>query len=241
MRKKQRERFLLERFLDAAELHAEIVEEREAPDFLIRHEDRLIGVEVTELYVTECANLGPLQAQESISARIAARAHKLYRESGAHPAHVSICFGPACDLRGLNRERTATLLSSFVQDLNLAVWQRVDWRPEALNGPLPLEISFLHALGVPSQDMAHWSVARAGWVAPLTENNLYPRIVDKAKRLPSYRAITSENWLLVVADRTKPSQLFDLGMNLNASAIASPFSRTFYYGYPEKPVIELGI
>jgi hypothetical protein len=182
-----------------------------------------------------------LQAQESISARIVARAHALYRESDAPPAYVSVCFGPSCDLRELNRERTAIFLSSFVQDLNLTAWQRVDWQPKALNGPLPLEISFLHALGVPSHDMAHWSVARAGWVTPLTENSLYPRIVEKAKRLPSYRAVTHEHWLLVVADRTKPSQLFDLGSNLNAHAITSPFSRTFYYGYPEKSVIELGV
>lgn len=241
MHKKQHERFLLEQFLDAADLHAEIVEEREAPDFLIRYEGRLISVEVTELYITDSQNLGPLQAQESISARIAARAHALYRESGAPPAHVSVCFGPACDLRGLNRERTAILLSSFVQGLNLAAWQRVDWRPDALNGPLPFEISFLHALGVPSHDMAHWSVPRAGWVVPLAASSLYPRIAEKAKRLPSYRAITGENWLLVVADRTKPSQLFDLGKNLNARAITSPFTRTFYYGYPEKPIIELGV
>lgn len=241
MRKKQRERFLLEQFLDAADLHAEILEEREAPDFLIRYEGRLIGVEVTELFISESANLRSLQAQESISARIAARAHALYRESGAPPAHVSVCFGPGCDLRGLNRDRTAILLSTFVQDLNLTVWQRMDWRPKTLNGPLPLEISSLHVLGVPSHDMAHWSVAGAGWVAPLTESSLYPRIVEKAKRLPGYRAITRENWLLVVADRTKPSQLFDLGNNLNARAISSPFSRTFYYGYPEKPVIELGV
>jgi hypothetical protein len=238
---KPHERFLLERFFEAAELHAEIVEEREAPDFLVHLEDRFIGVELTELFISHDVNFKSLQAQESISARIITRARELYEESGGSPAHVSVCFGPGFDLHRLHRERTAAALAAYVRCQNLTAWHRVDWRPEEIAGPLPYEISFIHALGVPSVEMAHWSVPRAGWVASLTAGALQTRIDEKARRLPAYLEAVRENWLVLVADRTKPSQLFDNGEGLDAGAVTSPFSRSFFYGYPERTVIELGV
>jgi hypothetical protein len=66
-RKKLTERFFLERFIDVSRLAAEIVDEREEPDFLVRFEGRLVGVEVTRLFVSHDSNGVLPQAQESIS------------------------------------------------------------------------------------------------------------------------------------------------------------------------------
>jgi hypothetical protein len=182
-RKKQHERFLLERFLEAAKLQAEVIEVREAPDFIIRFEGRSTGVEVTELFISHDTGRNLPQAQEALSSRIVSHAQQLYQASGARPAHVTVCFGPGCDVRGLNRDHTAAKLASFVQGLQLSEWQRVDWRSEELDGHLPDEISFVHALGVPKSEMAHWGVARAGWAAPLSAGALQPRIDEKTTRL----------------------------------------------------------
>lgn len=217
---------------------AKIEEEREAPDFLIRVDGRLVGVEVSEIFISHAPGKS-LQAQESISDRIVARARQRYDESGGAPAHVSICFLPGADLRRLNRDETAEALAKFACGLQLSPWQRFDYRPEEIDGPLPDHIAFIHALGVPSAEMAHWTVARAGWAAPLTTKVLLDRVEEKAKRLSAYQSVVPENWLLIVADRTRPSQLFDLDAELDASAVATPFSRAFFYGYPEKHVLQL--
>lgn len=238
-RKKMRERFLLDRFIETAVLRAEIEEEREAPDFLIRLEGRLVGVEVAEIFISHDTSK-PLQAQESISDRIVARARQRYDALGGTSAHVSICFGPGFDPRNLDHNATAECLASFVRGLQLGPWQRSDYRPEEIDSPLPDHIAFIHALGVPSPEMAHWAVARAGWAASLTGRALQERIEEKAKRLPVYQSVVPENWLLLVADRTRPSQLFDLDAELDSRAVTSPFSRAFFYGYPEKRVLELG-
>ncbi len=240
-RQKQHERFFLERFIDAAMLQAEIVEEREAPDFIVRVACGLIGIEVTGLFISHDPSSNSMQAQESISTRIVSAAQRLYETSGAAPAHVTVCFDPSCDLRNLNRDQTAHELASFVQGLNLAEWQHVDWRPEELDGPLPYEVSFVHALGVPSFEMAHWGVARTGWVAPLDVTPLQARIDEKSKRLPAYQHEVSENWLLIVADATKPSQLIEAKDNFDPRRVSSPFARTFFYRHPDKTVIELGV
>jgi len=181
-----------------------------------------------------------MQAQESISARIVSHARRIYETSGGPPAHVSVCFGPGRDLRNLNRDRTADELASFVRNLNLIEWQRFYWRPEDFESPLLEDISFVHALGVPSPEMSHWAVVRAGWAAPLTAGALQARVNEKAMRLSKYRETVRENWLVVIADATKPSGLFDARSRVEAGGVSSPFSRTFFYAHPDRMVVELG-
>lgn len=238
--KKRRERFLLERFLETAGIAAQVVEEREAPDFLINTDDGLIGVEVSELFISHETHGNTPQAQEAISAQIAAKAQRLYQESGGSPAHVSLCFAPGRDLRHLNRDDTAHQLSNLVREMNLVPWQRINWRPYEPHAALPSEIAFVYALGVPDSKMAHWNVARAGWVAPLTLGPLQQRIDAKVKRLPIYRDSIQENWLLIVADAMKPSALIEVRHDFDPLALASTFSRTFFYRHPHD-FIELGV
>ena len=239
-RRKQRELFLLERFIVALKLGVEVIEEREEPDFILQIDGKSVGLEITELFISHEENGNTMQAQESISSRIVASAQRLYESSGAPPAHVSICFGPGQNLRKLSRDKTARALATFVQRLNLSVGQSLDWYPEELKNSLPYEISFIHTLGVPSYDMAHWGVARAGWVVPLQTSSLQHRIDEKAKRLGSYRESIAENWLLIVSDATKPSQLIRAKESFESHSIQSPFKRSFFYSYPDDFIVELG-
>jgi len=239
IRQKQHERFLLEEFIGVSRIDAQIVEEREAPDFVVRTGGTLIGVEVAELFISHETHGNTPQAHETISTQIATKAQHLYQASGGPPAHVTVCFAPGRDLRRLNRDRTSQILCDYVRGMNLSLWQRVDWRPEERDSPLPNEISFVHALGVPTFGMAHWGVARAGWVAPLTPAPLQERIDAKAKRLPTYQNAIAENWLLLVADAMKPSGLIEAKPDFDAQAVLSPFSRTFFFRRPDS-FLELG-
>lgn len=238
-RQKQRERFLLEIFLQTQNLPIDITDEREAPDFLVNYEGRVVGIEVTELFVPPRDGT-TLQAHESLTNRIVQRAKADYQRRGCPPIHVSIGFAPRCDLRNTDRDKLSKALVDFLASRPLAQWERKHWKPDD-SWQLPCEIGFVHALGVPDQEFVHWVVPRAGWVHSLTAALLQARIDQKASRIETYRSATSENWLLIVADRTKPSQLFDAGDQLIGCSIRSPFDRTYYFGYPEKPVLRLGI
>jgi len=240
IRQKPRERFLLEEFIKVSSIDAQIVEEREAPDFVVRTGGALVGVEVTEIFISHETHGNTPQAHEAISSQIATKAQHLYQASGGPPAHVTFCFAPGRDLRHLERDKTSQMLCDHVRGMNLSLWQRVDWRPEECDSPLPDEISFVHALGVPSFDMAHWGVARAGWVAPLRLVQLQERIDAKANRLPTYQDVIAENWLLVIADAMKPSSLIEAKPDFDAQAVLSPFSRTFFYRHPSS-FLELNV
>lgn len=237
---KQRERFLLERFAEQAGLSIKVLEERESPDFLIDVKEEKVGVELTELCILHGPTGSPARARESIANRIVSLAQRIYQESGAPPAHVSICFTPTANLKGIDRDRAAQALVRFVQKLNLACWQRVDVHPYELDESyLPDELSFIHALGVPQYELAHWAVADAGWAAPLTVSSLQSRVDEKAAKIQEYKTIVATNWLVIVSDGTKPSQMFNTPPDFDPASVVSPFSRTFYYGYPDRMLIEL--
>lgn len=234
--RKERERFLVESFIRTAKIQAEIVEVREVPDFILRVDDQLTGVEVTELFISDTPGGNSLQAKEAISSQIVAKAQHMYQEAGGKPAHVSIGFYLGVSLRDINRDKTAQALCDFVLELDLAASEYKDWRPESFEeqqSQLPDEIAFVHALGVPSFDMAHWSVPRAGWVAPLREEPLQQRINEKAKRIASYQKAAGSNWLLIVAGARKPSSLIEIKSDFSSGNLKSPFDRTFFYQYPD--------
>ncbi|MFQ5428149.1 MAG: hypothetical protein ACE5EZ_04120 [Thermodesulfobacteriota bacterium] len=241
--KKQRERYLLDNFLETLGLQAQIIAERESPDFIVCFNGTEVGIEITELFISHETRTNPRQAIESITDKIVAHAQHLYQESSAPPAHVSICFSPSANanISALYRSNLSERLSSLVRGLNLGLWQVVNLYPEVFEESLlPEEISFIHALGVPSYEMAHWGVARAGWVAPLTIQVLQTRIKEKAKKLFEYQRVTPENWLVIISFNSRPSQMFSVPSEFDPSGIISPFDKTFYYAYPDRKLIELG-
>lgn len=234
--RKERERFLVESFIRNANLQAEIVEAREAPDFIISVDGKLTGLEVTELFVSDTPGGESLQAGESISSLIATNAQRMYQAAGGSPVNLSMCFYPGMSLRTINRDKAARAICDFVLALGITTSEHIDWRPENCEDPqiqLPEQIAFVHALGVPSFDMAHWAVARAGWVAPLREAPLQQRINEKAKRISAYQNAIPINWLLVVADAMKPSSLIEVKPDFATNNLQSPFDRTFFYRHPD--------
>lgn len=154
--KKQHERFVLEQFFKAANIQGQIVEDRsEAPDFIVKFGHQLVGIEITELFVTGGSDARNLQAQESLAHRIVSNAKRLYESCGAQHAHVSVHFAPRADLRSLNRDETAAALAAFVQAQALAVGQRVQWHQDYVRNVLPEAITYVQMLGVPERRMAH--------------------------------------------------------------------------------------
>jgi hypothetical protein len=240
-RKKEYERFLLEQFFKALGQPLELIEEREGPDFIVRVDQELIGIELTALYLSHQSEKTLLQVHESISNRIISLAEKLYQESSAPPVHVTVCFKLESDLKRLNRNLVASSLVNFVRTKDLATWEHFDFHPSRQDESELLEgISFIHCLGVPSNDMSHWGVARAAWVANLATPTLQSRVDEKAKKLPDYRKAVLKNWLILVADIGKPSQAMRLGPDFDPTEIVSPFNRTFFYSRLDGSPTELG-
>ena len=240
-RKKEREAYFVGMFFHFTGLSGRVIEEREAPDFILEIEGKTVGLEVTEVFIRDDGSpLGP-KAKESVVARIVEGARRLYEEAGGKPLHVSLGFSSSTYIQTVNRNQTAAAVANFLLELDPPVDELVKWKPSYKDNALPPCITFMHILAVPSETMAHWHAPQAGWVAPLSEQVLQTCVDEKAAKLTKYRSAAPEIWLLLAVEGRAPSQFFDRRPDIRPDAIRSPFDRTYLLSLIEGTVQEVGV
>lgn len=241
-KKKQHERFLLDRFLEKQGMTPEHIQQPDPPDpdFLIELDGRKVGIEMTEIFVrSKESNLHPqptegplLQAVESVTDVIVSKARKIYFRANNPLVLSTITFTARMTLNGNKRDQTAEWIADTVRDIISLDSSVGDWKP-TMHDPLYGSVAHIRVRRVPEIRFARWTVARAGLVVNLTEKNLQNPIDAKAKKLPAYKVNNNieEIWLLMVADRRRPSQKLLRRSDLRLESLSSPFARTFYYCY----------
>ena len=248
--KKQHERFLLDRFLELQGISPASIEPLDPPDFLIDLEGRKVGIEVTELFIRSNkseAHPQPeeeplLQAAESITNLIASKARKNYFDAGNPPVLSTIWFSDRITLDKKKGDQIAELIAHQIQTMSLQNSQAVAWRSsedENEERSLFESVAIIQTYRVPELRFARWTVARAGLVACLTSKHLQEVIDKKAEKIGAYKKYAEEIWLLIVADRTRPSQKLSVAPDLPLDSVSSPFTKTFYYCYAAEEVIDL--
>ncbi len=237
--RKDRERHLLERFLSVAEIAGTISGERESPDFEVTVDGRCVGVEITEVFLQTPLDQVPLQAQESLTQRIVVAAKQHYERERSTHIHVSVTFCSGMDIRHVNRDAVARSLANLVMQQPLRESQHTSWHNDYENEELE-DIAFVNVLPVPSKDMAHWSIGRAGWAAPLTIDLLASRVSEKNRNVDVYRKRYGEVWLVIAVEGSKPSQFFNLDDLPDTTAIRSEFDETYFFSSFPGRVLRIG-
>lgn len=253
-KKRRRERFLLDQFLQQQGLKPENINQLKPPnpDFLIDLNGRMVGIELTEIFVQpdkskkdlRSVKQPLLQEIESITDLIVSQARKIYSEANNVLVLSTIVFSQVARDKQ-RRKQIAELIADKIRDMAAGNSLEVNWKPVVGDNGAPLlseAVAFIHIRRVPEKRFARWSVARAGHVANLTLKHLQDQINLKARKLKSYRKNTNikEIWLLMVADRTRPSQMLHRRPDLPLESLSSPFSKTLYYCYAsDEPVVEL--
>ncbi len=246
--KKQHERFLLDRFLEHEGISPASIEPLDPPDFLIDFEGRKVGIEVTELFIRSNkseAHSQPeeeplLQVAESITNLIVSKARKIYFDADNPPVLSTIWFSDRITLDKKKGDQIAQLIAHQIQTMSPQTSQAVAWRSsedENEERSLSEWVAIIHTCRVPDLRFARWTVARPGLVATLTPKHLQEVIDKKAKKINDYKTVAEEIWLLIVADRTRPSQKFFVMPDFPLDSISSPFAKTFYYGYVSDEVL----
>lgn len=241
-RKKARELQLLAMLLDRGGIAAQVVDDdRETPDFLLSVDGRIVGVEVTEIFVDNDGGPDNPAAIEANVDRVVAEAWKFYRDQGGRPVHASFGFHTGM-VRNMRRRDTAQKLAAFVAGLELPKDRHLSLTPYS-GDPFPdvPELAFLNLLAVERWELAVWTSPKAGFVAPLTAQVLQEAIDRKRGRIDDYRAAAPEVWLLIGTSGHGPSQFFELHPSEDLrSGLVSPFDRTYLlHGFAGR-VIELG-
>lgn len=226
---KEREKYLLERFLQALNIPADIHSEGESPDFGIVVEQRKIGVEITELFHSEVPGRASLQAIDTLANRILRRARQEYVRLGGPLLHVTVTFFSGPDLRFIRRDDAAIALANLVLSLSKTQGIHTKWRND-YEQESDLDIfAYVQCFLVPAPSMAHWNIGDAGWVAPLTINQIKARVDAKNLLLPGYKKRFDEIWLVVTLEGTRPAQFFDLDALPSPIPINHSFEKAFLF------------
>ena len=135
-KKKRRERFFLDRFLEHQGISPTCIQKLDPPDFLIEVEGRKVGIEVTELFIRSSkseAHPRPaedplLQKVESNTDRIVSEARRIYFDAGNPPVLSTIIFSDRITLDKKKGDQIAKLIASQIQSMSLKNSQVVNWR-----------------------------------------------------------------------------------------------------------------
>lgn len=245
VKKKAREEFWLNRLQAATDLKFEIDDQRklrERPDFLIRHQGQIVGVEIAELQLDR--DRGPskgsaLQKEYSLQRSVVSRAQKLYFSIKNRPINAQVYFqdDSGQTLQTVNRCDFAQSIVASLRQVSLDSFEqcRLDLYSDP---PMPPPVGFVYALGIPSEIIPRWQVVAPGWSKEFQSSDVESLLAEKNALINQYRKTVSENWLLIAADGRNPPGMFRAPEQKRTNLPASEFDRTFLLCEPDRFFIE---
>lgn len=200
----------------------DVVEECEAPDFILRDEGGLFGLEVVQIFKDSSPAGSPAKKIESHRQAALEELAQKYYASGGKPLTVTALM-PTPSLGDLDR-----LARRLRQKRSCRPWTQTQL-------PIGREGTRLYLTALPDEAGSYrlWRCASsaAGWVRPLCEASVASAIDAKARKLTSYRRAASRVALLLVADSTRGSGMVDW-FHRDVAAAARGFDAVYFYRYP---------
>jgi hypothetical protein len=244
-KKKAREEFWLNRLQAATDLKFKIDDHRklrERPDFLIKYQGRIVGLEIAELQLDR--NRGPskgsaLQKEFSLQQSVVSRAQELYFAIKNRPINAQVYFqaGPGQSLQSVNRRDLAQAIVESLRQVSLDPFEQYRLDPYS-NPPVPPPVGFVYTRGLPSEITPRWHVVAPGWSKEFQSSDVESLLAEKNSLISQYRETVAENWLLIAADGRNPPGMFRAPEQNHTDLPASEFNRTFLLCEPDRFLIE---
>lgn len=246
MKKKERERYQLERFKAVLKDFPEglIISGKDdgtEPDFFVQLPDGLLGIELTEMYRQPEPNKRPMQADESVRRRIVERAQKLFEENGGPVLDVSVHFGMNEEWPETRVAELAPKIAKVVSDNPLQIgehaWLENHWIDKDY---FPFEINSLSVIRLPTRLRSCWVCPEASFVPEFTAVEIQKEIDRKNGRINSYqRKAPSALWLLIIRGHSGMSSVFDLASHVPEHVYVFDFDRVFLFNWFSQTYLEL--
>ena len=245
VKKKAKEEFWLNQLQAAADLKFEIDDQRkfqERPDFLIRYQGKIVGVEVTELQIDR--DRGPskgsaLQKEFSLKQSVVSRAQELYFALKSQPINAMIYFraGPGLSLKSGNRQNLAQAIAESLSQIDLDPSKQC--RLDSYSNPsIPPPIGFIYVRGLQSEITPRWQLVAPGLSKEFRSSDVESLLAEKNALIGEYRKTVVENWLLIAADGHNPPGMFQASEQNHTYLPSSKFDRTFLLCKPDRFLIE---
>jgi hypothetical protein len=244
-KKKAREQCWLDQLQAASDLKFEIEDQRglrEQPDFLIRYQGRIVGVEIAELQLDSgrgSSKGSALQKEFSLQRAVVKHAQELYFTTRIRPINALVYFrtGTGQSFQSINRNDLACAIAKCLLHVVPAPFQQC--RLNSHSDPrVPPPVGFIYARGLPNQITPHWQVVAPGWSREFEPSDVESLLAAKNPLISQYRQTVAENWLVIAADGRNPPGMFRAPKQDHADLPVSEFDRTFLLCEPDRFLIE---
>ncbi|MEX1199235.1 MAG: hypothetical protein WEB02_00455 [Methylophaga sp.] len=206
----------------------------ESPDFLVKLNGNIIGIEHTEIFIEKNY---PLQACESIQDDICKLATQYAHEKSYVPTLTKVNFGNIQGLKQQERIDLAKEIADFVQK-NVLLTNCIKFMQLKLD-PEIRTIRNIFVTIAPEEFKNHYQPVRVGWGKVNATAEIYRSIKKKAQKLNSYSSRCDEIWLLVAADGYKPSSFLGRDSNVEPLPSLHGFNRVYFMFYLSKQLQEV--
>jgi hypothetical protein len=239
---KDHERTCVQRFLEAIGKVPTFIEESEAPDFRVRFEGEVVGIEVTKALPSGERGKDSPQAQASLAARVMNQARDFYDATGAPPLHVTAAFLDHTPLSGGRVAEISRAVAEFLQThaAGFELYQQATVEP-CEDTDTMAEICSLHFMRVPSREHGAWVPTMFAWRRPADESDFASVVSRKEKKINSYRSSVPTVWLLVVVELFEAGELVSAPDSIAPFSLATEFDRVFAFNWLSGRVSEIPV
>lgn len=226
---KETEFFYLERFRDNyANFPDGIICFDEQPDFLIKSNDKIVGIEITHYYREQTSDTkSPLQQKIAVRRKIVDLAKSIYDEKKLPPLYVHVHFNLhfCCSEREVkaSAEKIVRLVEQSLTKSSDEILCRRD----------EIQMSGVDLISVKRKlkGINRWT-APFGSFVPFVSSQQIQRILDeKNARCEKYRKKCHSIWLVIVMDRFQSASFAQIPEELLKSAYNHLFDSAFLFFY----------
>jgi len=228
--KEQRERALFLRFVATQpELKGRNWTQQERPDFLVGESPNVVGVEVTEVLVSQ-----ELKATETLRSRVMRAAKASFHETTDVPLLVNALLGTRLRLSRLEAEELGRALGRAIASYpDLSGVGRIRYNQ------LPKGVSSISFARLKDGASPVWGAVESGAVPEITTAAITGALQKKEKLVRAYDEACDETWLLIAVEAFRPSGWFDVVGPALDETYDSSFQRAYVLDYQNSKAVRL--
>lgn len=215
-------------------------EQTEIPDFLIRFQDHILGIECIEIYSNETINGIPIKQQEERKEKIIEKAKRFIVENNLPPIHVIVMFSGSiekCREEILSLELIKTVVNNY--PVAGEIKHIEGWEDDGQ--VLSSEIKRVSLANIPGQKTHIWHFMEV-WCAETDFSEYLQAWIDrKSKKYTKYLENCDECWLVVSALGFSRSTAFWPSREMIEHIYNSPFKRLFFMEAASRYMVELKV
>jgi hypothetical protein len=224
------EQYYFERFRSHYSVPDGEIEYTDKPDVIIRG-SKVVGIEITNFYLTSGADPASEQVQRNRRLQILARAQELHLSAKGKNIELSVNFEPTQPILAI--EHVARALAELAKEIE-------NNSPGVVNPTIFKHIPELRFVYNNSREYtdSQWRPVQGYSVPSLSVNRLRDVVKEKSKKAEEYQPC-DEYWLLAVVDFIDPSQDQEIEWPMEERLGKSSFKRVILYKPQFEHVVEV--